>query len=212
MKRMQISRRRIIATACLAPLAGCSLMTGSSSPQMYRLDPADLDPAESPLRRGSLAIGMPSAPENLDTDRIALTRGTTQFDYYADSTWTDRVPALLQTSLVQAFEIDGRVADVWTDPNPMSASYLLETVVRAFTARYDRAATAAPIVEVSLDMRLVRLAGHETEGRALITEQNPAARNDLRSVVEAFDVATGKVLNRCVAWTVKQIQVGSHHA
>jgi cholesterol transport system auxiliary component len=208
MSRMYIPRRRIIAAACLAPLAGC----GSSSPQMYRLNPADLDPAESPSRRGSLAIGMPAAPENLDSDRIALTRGTTQFEYFADSTWTDRVPALLQTSLVEAFETDGRVADVWTDPNPMSASYLLETVIRAFTARYDTAATAPPVVEVSLDLRLLRLSGHETVGRTLIAEHDAAARNDVRSVVEAFDVATGKVLNRCVAWTVKQMHDRPRHA
>ena len=89
------------------------------------------------------------------------------------------MPALLQTLLLEAFETDGRIADVWTDPNPMAASYLLETVVRAFTARYDDAATTAPVVEVSLDLRLVRLAGHQTDGRTLITEQHAAARNDL---------------------------------
>jgi ABC-type uncharacterized transport system auxiliary subunit len=34
----------------------------------------------------------------------------------------------------------------------------------------------------------------------------------VRSVVEAFDVATGKVLNRCVAWTVKQMHDRPRHA
>ena len=212
MSRVQISRRRLIATACLAPLADCSLLPDSPAPQMYRLSPADLDPADAPLRRGSLAIGMPTAPENLDSDRIALTRGTTRFDYFADSTWTDRVPVLLQTSLVDAFETDGRIADVWTDPNPMAANYLLETVVRAFAARYDNAATAPPVVEVSLDLRLVRLSKHETVGRTLIAEHDAATRNELRSIVAAFDVAAGKVLNRCVAWTLSAIQEGPHHA
>ena len=202
MIRPGISRRSFIAAAGLAPLVACGVLTNSPAPQMYRLNPTDLDPAASPMRHGSLAIAMPNAPQDLDSDRIALTRGTTQFEYFADSTWTDRVPALLQTLLVEAFETDGRIADVWTDPDTMTTGYLLQTAVRAFTARYDRAAAGPPVVEVSLDLRLVRLPGQRTEGRSLITEQQEAARNELGNVVRAFDVATGKALNRCVAWTL----------
>lgn len=202
MNRPAISRRRVVAAACLAPLAGCSMLTNPPQPRMYRLDPADLDPAASPARRGSLAIGMPSAPQNLDSDRIALTRGPARFDYFADSTWTDRVPALLQVLLVEAFEANGRVADVWTDQDAMTAGYLLQTAVRAFTARYDSAAASPPVVEVSLDVRLIRLPERKTEGHTTIAEQQQAAQNDLASVVRAFDVATGKALNRCVAFTL----------
>jgi cholesterol transport system auxiliary component len=201
-----ISRRRVIAASCLAPLVGCSMLTDPPQPQMYRLTPADLDPAASPMRRGSLAIGMPSAPENLDSDRIAMTRGATRFEYFADSTWTDRVPALLQALLVEAFETDGRVADVWTDHDAMTAGYLLQTAVRAFTARYDSAAASPPVVEVSLDLRLIRQPEQKTEGRTSIAEQQGAAQNDLGSVVRAFDVATGKALNRCVAFTLRAMR------
>ena len=207
MNASAISRRRLIAMACLAPLGGCSsLIPDPPAPAMYRLDPADLDPAPPQIRHDSLTIGLPTAPQNLDSDRIALTRGMARFDYYADSTWTDRVPALLQALLVEAFETDGRIADVWTDRDSMSDGYLLETAVRAFTARYDSAAASPPVVEVSLDLRLVRLPGRQTEGRDLIDEQCPAARNDLASVVRAFDVATGKALNGAVAWTLRSMR------
>ena len=202
MIRPTIARRRVIAAACLAPLVGCSMLTDPPAPDMYRLTPADLDPAVSPVRRGSLAIGMPSAPQNLDSDRIALTRGATRFDYFADSTWTDRVPALLQILLVEAFETDGRIANVWTNQDAMTAGYLLQTAVRAFTARYDSAAVRPPVVEVSLDVRVLRQPAQRTEGRTSVTEQQDASRNDLASVVRAFDIATGKALNRCVAYTL----------
>jgi len=112
------------------------------------------------------------------------------------------VPALLQVLLVEAFEANGRVADVWTDQDAMTAGYLLQTAVRAFTARYDSAAAAPPVVEVSLDLRLIRQPEQHTEGRISVSEQRQAARNELGSVVQAFDVATGKALNRCVAWTL----------
>ena len=208
MTRSTISRRRLLAAGCLVPLAGCSALMNSAPPQMYRLDPADLDPAVSPVRRGTLAIGMPSAPENLDSDRIALTRGAARFDYYADSTWTDRVPAMLRTLLVEAFEVDGRLANVWTDQDAIVPGYLLQTAVRAFTARYDSAAVQPPMVQVSLDVRLLQMPQQQTTGRDLVTEQQIAARNDLGSVVQAFDVATGRALNRCVAFTLGAMRQG----
>jgi cholesterol transport system auxiliary component len=206
MTRPMISRRGAVAAACLAPLAGCGLLSDPPPAQMYRLDPVDLDPAVSPARHGSLAVGMPSAPRNLDSDRIALTRGPARFDYFADSTWTDRVPALLQALLVEAFEIDGRIADVWSDRDAIAAGFLLQTAVRAFTARYDSAAVRPPVVEVSLDVRLIRQRGQRTEGQTSITEQQEASRHDLGSVVRAFDIATGKALNRCVAFTMGMIR------
>ena len=206
MNTLLMTRRRLMAASCMMSLAGCSLLPDPPAPQMYRLSPADLDPADAPVPRGSLAIGTPKALENLDSDRIALTRGSARFDYFADSTWTDRVPALLRTLLVEAFETDGRIGDVWTDPDAMTTGYLLETQVRAFTARYDDAAAHPPVVDVSFDMRLVRLPARQVAGHALITEHCTATRNKLSNVVRAFDVATGKALNRCVAWTLQTMQ------
>ena len=59
-----------------------------------------------------LVVDIPIASESLDTDRIALIRDRTKFDYYANSLWTDRVPLLVQTLLVEAFENDGSIAQV----------------------------------------------------------------------------------------------------
>ena len=197
-----ITRRRVIASSGLISLAGCSLVS-APTPQIYRLSPTDDDPPGATARRGSLAIDMPTAPENLDSDRIALTRGATRFSYFADATWTDRVPALLRTLLVEAFEATGRIADVWTDPEGMTTGHLLETQIRAFNARYDAAAASPPVVEVSLDLRLVSLPGQRRVGRTLIASQSPAARNEVSSVVRAFNVATTEALNRSVTWTLQ---------
>jgi cholesterol transport system auxiliary component len=206
MNTLLIARRRLIAASCVMSLVGCS-MIGNPPPQMYRLSPTDVDPPDGPpVRHSSLAIDTPTAPENLDSERIALTRGTTRFAYFADATWTDRVPALLRTLLVEAFEATGRIADVWTESDGMSDGYLLQTQIRAFTARYDEAAASPPVVDVSLDLRLVRLPGQRTVGRTLIAEQSTAARNELSSVVPAFDAATAKALSRSVTWTLQVMQ------
>src|SRR6476619_1509182 len=111
-----IRRRQVLlAASCAVPLVGCSVFPNPPTPQIYRLSPPS--PTASDLRhrrilRRQLVIDLPTASESLDTDRIALIRGRTKFDYYANSLWTDRVPVLIQTLLVEAFEGDGGITQV----------------------------------------------------------------------------------------------------
>lgn len=201
-----MSRRCILAAAaCVVPLAGCSLLPDPPAPRIYRLDPQADDPPNGPLLHCRLAIDVPTASQSLDTDRIALTRGNTEFDYYASSTWTDRVPVLIQDLLMAAFENNGRIADVVRDLDSLSPCYLLETDIREFEARYVGPAEDPPAIVVVLALRLVKMPDRQTIGRILITEQAPATRNNLDSIVEAFDAAAGKALDRSVPWALRTI-------
>ena len=83
-----------------------------SVPQVYRLTPEADDPPRRPILHRRLVVDIPIASESLDTDRIALIRDRTRFDYYANSLWTDRVPLLVQTLLVEAFENDGSIGQM----------------------------------------------------------------------------------------------------
>ena len=147
-----------------------------------------------------LVVDIPTASESLDTDRIALIRDRTRFDYYANSLWTDRVPLLLQALLVEAFENDGSIAEVGRDAQTLTPDYLLETEIRDLEARYPGSSQQAPSVVVVLDFSLVKMPDHRMIGRTLITESSSAARNNVDSVVEAFDVSMGKALVRSIAW------------
>ena len=169
--------------------------------QIYRLRPlADDAPSKGRIRK-RLVVDIPTASESLDTDRIALIRARTRFDYYANSLWTDRVPLLLQGLLVEAFENDGSIAEVGRDAQTLTPDYLLVTEIRDFEARYTGSGQQTPSVVVTLDFSLVKMPDHQMIGRTLITESSSAARDNVDSVVEAFDVAVGKALVRSIAWT-----------
>jgi cholesterol transport system auxiliary component len=198
----KLSRRRVlVAMFCSAPLAGCSVLPDPPAPQIYRLRPlADDAPSKRRIRK-RLVVDIPTASESLDTDRIALIRARTRFDYYANSLWTDRVPLLLQGLLVEAFENDGSIAEVGRDAQTLTPDYLLVTEIRDFEARYTGSGQQTPSVVVTLDFSLVKMPDHQMIGRTLITESSSAARDNVDSVVEAFDVAVGKALVRSIAWT-----------
>ncbi|MBW4093200.1 MAG: hypothetical protein HIU82_19180 [Proteobacteria bacterium] len=204
-----LSRRRVLAAATAAlPLAGCSVLPDPPAARIYRLDPPTIRPVPGPALHTTLAIAMPTAPESLDTDRIALTLGRTRFDYYAESIWTDRVPALVQTLLVEVFENSGRIADVGRGADGLARGYALETDIRAFQARYHGQGTHPPVVAVSLDLHLIALPGRRTVGRSLLAAAVSAADNTLDGVVRGFDAATGEVLNSMVPSVLRMLHRG----
>jgi len=147
-------------------------------------------------------VDIPTASESLDTDRIALVRERTRFDYYANSLWTDRVPLLLQGLLLEAFENDGTISQVARDASTLTPDYMLETELRAFEARYAGSGDQPPSVAVAWSLSLVKMPGRQMTSRSLVRESAQASRNSTDSVVEAFDVAVGKGLERSVSWTI----------
>ena len=84
--------------AAAVALAGCSdiLPKPAPPPALYRLTAAGDFPAGGAPASIQLLIEAPSAEAALDTPRIALSRSATTLDYFADSAWTDRLPALWQ--------------------------------------------------------------------------------------------------------------------
>ncbi len=207
MTNLRLSRRHIlVAASSVLSLAGCSLLPDPPAARIYRVDPGTIDTANGPPLHAPLAIAMPTAPQSLDTDRIALTLGRTRFDYYADSVWTDRVPVLVRSLLVEAFESSGRIADVGRDADGLALGYVLEIDIRAFQARYASQGKHPPIVVVGLALRLTGLPDRRTIGRTLITEEAPAAHNNLDSIVRAFDVVTSEALNRSLLWVLRMMR------
>jgi cholesterol transport system auxiliary component len=198
-------RRMLITASCTIPLAGCSVLPSPPVSQIYRLTPVAEDPPRRRILHRRLVVDIPTASESLDTDRIALIRDRTRFDYFANSLWTDRVPVLVQALLVEAFENDGSIAQVGRDAQTLTPDYLLQTEIRRFEAVYARSGDQLPMAVAALDLSLVKMPDHRMLGRTLITESAPASLNGVDGVVEAFDVAVGKVLLRCVAWTTSTV-------
>ena len=201
--RLVLSRRRLFATAwCGVPLAGCSVLPAPPAAQLYRLSPSIDDPPNDRVLHKRLVVDIPVASESLDTDRIALTRNRTRFDYYAESLWTDRVPLLLQGLLVEALENDGTVAEVGRNARTLTPDFVLETEIRDFQASY-AVPDEPPAVIVTLALGLVKMPDRRMVGQMALTESLSASHNSLDSVVEAFDIAVGKILGRSVAWATR---------
>ena len=201
-----IRRRSLLSGLSLLPLAAaCSVLPSPQMPQIYRLSPHVDDPPGPRIPNSALAIDLPFASQSLDTDRIALTRGRTRFDYYADSVWTDRLPVLVQTVMVEAFETDGRLTEVNRDPFTLTRGYVLRTEIRRFQAEYPSEPDGSPNIAITLQLDL----STQPEGRLvasrLISANERASQNKLDAIITTFNSATADALQQMVVWTLQSI-------
>jgi len=199
---LPLSRRGILAgTTSLLVLSGCSGLIGPSGPppQIYVLQP-EFHAADTLPVRWQLAVAAPDASESLDTARIALHRGA-NLDYFADARWTDAVPMLIQAKLVEAFEKSTKIPAVAATSDAVRADYVLETTLRDFEARYD-SQNGAPTVVVDIVVRVVSEGHSDVVATHDFHNEASAARNDIPSVVAAFNQAAGAAFADIVAWSL----------
>jgi cholesterol transport system auxiliary component len=201
---LPLSRRGLLVGGALALLlSGCSGLIGPSGPppQIYVLEPDLHGLSDVPEVSWQLAVGTPDASESLDATRIALHRGAVM-DYFADARWTDAVPLLIQAKLIEAFEKGGKIRAVAATSDAVRADYVLESTLRDFQANYD-SPNGTPKIVVDIVVRVVNAGRSDIVATHDFHQEAPAARNDIPSVVAAFNLASGAVLEEIASWTLR---------
>ena len=187
------------ALACFAVACGSLIGPSNPPPQIYRLSPQMPPEATGAPVTWQLAVARPDTTQTLDTDRIALLRGSV-VDYYADAQWNDSVPRLVQSLLVEAFDRSGRVQAATRDSS-LRADLTLTSELRNFEAQYDNAG-AAPMIVIDIQAKLL-----DHNGQVIVSldarQSARATQNSVAGVVEAFDQAMAAALAQIVGWTLQ---------
>jgi cholesterol transport system auxiliary component len=191
-------RSRGMRTAALLALglalAACGGMGGQAPPTF------DLSAPQAPAKargsgRGQLVVAEPTALSVLNTDRIVV-RTQGEIAYLSRAQWSDRLPRLVQSRLVEGFENGSRLRAVGTPGDKLAADYQLITEVRAFHV----SVASAPTAEVEISAKLVS----DRAGRVLASKtfraSVPAASTEGPDAVSALDEAFQRVITDLVAW------------
>jgi cholesterol transport system auxiliary component len=200
---VRVPRRWLMAVALLAPAGCASLFVATPPGHLYRLSADSGFPASLPHVAAQLLIDLPQAPAGIDTTRIALSKSPLSLDYYADSEWTDRVPALVQTTLLAAFEDSGAITAIDRESTGLRADFVLKTEIHHFEA-VDNGAAATPKVWVAVIARLVAMPQRQIIAQTAFEQHVAAATSDVPAVVAAFNAATDAVIRDIVVWTLTQ--------
>ncbi len=133
--------------------------------------------------------------------RIALSKSPLSLDYYADSEWTDSVPALVQTALLASFENSEAITAIDRESIGLRADFILKTEIRHFEA-VGVGSGAPPTAWVAIVARLVAMPQREIIAQASFERRVPAAATEVPAVVAAFNAAANAVIRDIVEWTV----------
>ena len=196
----RLSRRWLLGAPSLA-LTGCASLLGlGPAPHLYRVTLKSTYPANLPHPSVQILVDVPLAPAGLDTTRIALSHSAVSIDYFADSEWTDRLPQLVQTALLESFENSRAITAIDRESIGLRADFILKTEIRHFEALYD-SPNGPPVVWVAIITRLVAPSGREIVAQSSFERREQASANEIPRIVVAFDEALGAVIKDIVVWT-----------
>jgi cholesterol transport system auxiliary component len=199
------SRRLFLIASSSLALTACGsldkLVGPPDAPQMYALRPTP--PAAQPGAKvgWALSIAKPDAADNLDSSRIAIARGDTQFDFYANAVWPDHLTDLVQTALLAGFEASGRIDSVSREADTLHTDYTLLTDLRDFEARY-ATADGAPNIAVTIVAHMAEARSRKIVASLTVAFNEPAAANSVDAAVQAFDAALSKAVAQIVPWAL----------
>ena len=204
-------RRTLLVGASALALSGCGglgLGPTDANNTIYVLQPA-LAPAPQSATPVSwaLAVDVPTALDSIDGRRITLVKADGTMDYYANAEFPDRVPTLVQTALVAAFEDSGRVPSVGRTQDALHADYELGVEVRDFSAHYDSQDKdgkpgGVPKVTVSLICQMSTAHGRKIVANFSATQNTDASENSTGAVVRAMNTALAAAVQQIVGWAL----------
>ncbi|WP_395452384.1 ABC-type transport auxiliary lipoprotein family protein (plasmid) [Azospirillum melinis] len=195
--------RGMCGAALLLGLAACSTLN-PTAPHLYTLTPR-ASVAAGPKADWQLLVETPAAAAGIDTPRIALARTPTSLDYFADVSWADRAPNMVQGLIVQTFEDSGRIVSVGRDTVGLRSDYVLKSELRDFQAEYATPGAAMPDrVHVRLSAKLVAMPRRTIEAGETFEASAPVHGRSFTDVIAAFDQALGQVTGELVGWSLSQ--------
>ncbi len=188
----------------LLGLTACSTIINPTAPKLYTLTPRAVVDSGAPTVAWQLLVETPSAAAGVDTPRIALSRTPTTLDYFADVSWADRAPNMVQGVIVQSFEDSGRILSVGRDTMGLRSDLVLKSELRDFQAEYATpGATSPDRVHVRLSAKLVAMPRRTIEAGENFEAVVPVRGRDFTDVIAAYDEALGRISGALVSWTLR---------
>jgi cholesterol transport system auxiliary component len=181
---------------CLS-LASCALAGGSRPPITYDLvAPRSFAGAAKPAP-WQLLVYEPTATSALDTSRLMVRPKAGQVSYYKGIAWSDRLPRLVQTRMIETFQNSGAVKAV----SPSSGQYALAAELRAFQIDVSGGPAAA---EIDIFAKLI----NTSNGRVVATKgfsARVAAKTDSPGdAIAALNQAFTEVLQDTTTWVASR--------
>ena len=197
-----LDRRLFLTGAAALSLSACGgdLLGPPEAGPIYPVRPS-FAASNGPKVNWALAVLRPDLPGGLDTDRIALIQANGTMEYYANSTYPDRLNAIIQRALVDGFQSSGRIEAVAREQEALHADYNLFVAVKDFQANY-AVQDGVPEATVVLNAKLTTAHGRKIIGNFTASKTVNAGVNSTGAVTQALTQGLTQAVTDLVSWTL----------
>jgi cholesterol transport system auxiliary component len=186
--------------AMAAMLASLLVVSGCLGGSNKALDTFDLAVPE--VQQGKrqqanvqILVAEPQALKILDSESIVVRESAASVAYLNGAQWSDRLPKIVQTRLVQAFENSRRFGGVGRPGEGLAIDYQILTDIRAFEIESGSAGNAV----VRISAKLLNDRNGDVIASKVFEAQAPASSGNA-GFVNALDAAFAQVASEIVAW------------
>jgi cholesterol transport system auxiliary component len=195
-------KRFLSIIAVAAALSGCAGLPGFSTPNdTFAMTSPPAAPAVPAARRRQLLIQEPSALKLLDSEQIVVRVSDSEVQYLTNSQWNDRLPRIVESKLIEAFENTGQLGGVGRSGDGLAIDFQLLTNIRSFEVL----AYGSPRANVELSLRLINDRDGTVIAQRVFTGSAPVAGTGNETYVRSLDAAFNSIVPEIIAWTMQSI-------
>lgn len=178
-------------------LAGCGTKANNDTFDLS-ITPAAQGPA---VRNRQILVPEPTAIKSLDSEQVVVRVSPSEIQYLANSQWGDRLPKMVQSKLVQAFENTGKLGGVGKPGQGLAIDYQVVTDIRSFEID----TSGQRVAKVEISVKILNDRNGSVRAQNVFRATAPVSGEGNQQFVAAINRAFAKVGSEIVDWTLQSI-------
>ncbi len=147
-----------------------------------------------------ILIASPTALRSLDSEQIVIRVSPSEIQYLSRAQWGDKLPRIVQSKLVEAFENSGKLGGVGLPGQGLAIDYQVVTDIRSF--EIDASSGNQAVVEISV--KLLNDRNGSVRAQKVFRATAPAGGDNV-GFVKALDRAFSTAASEIVSWTLRLV-------
>jgi cholesterol transport system auxiliary component len=187
----------LILPLTAALLSGCGSKANNDTFDLS-LTPSASGPS---ARNRQILVPEPTAVKMLDSEQVVVRVSPSEVQYLSESRWGDRLPRLVQSKLVEAFENSGRLGGVGKPGQGLAIDFQIVTDIRAFEVT----ASGSRSANVEISAKILNDRNGTVRAQNVFKATSPVSGTENSDYIEALDRAFARVGAEIVDWSLKSL-------
>lgn len=194
---MSTTRRTFMAAGASALALGLAGCFGGTPPLTFDLGSYS---GGRLSRRSSrvVVITLPKTVQTYDSQRVVVREAGNILSYLPDAQWSDTLPRLVQTRMLQTFEASN-FPNIGRPDDQLAVDVTLATELRAFEIDV----ALGTVAVVTINAKLVDERRGAIFASKVFTASRPATLKSNAAAIASLDEALKDVMSQILAWTAR---------